>query len=87
MLIDRFAESRLTEAWSEMMGLGMAWLPEAEWAERFRAAGFGEVTTTRVVDSRGPGDEADFTPSDHCPTFADRVELHEAGTLWIRATK
>ena len=45
------------------------------------------LETTRVLDSRGPGEEADFTPSEHCPDWRTRVELHEAGTLWIRAAR
>lgn len=77
LLLDRFKESPQTEAWSAQVGLPMAWLSIAEWEEALRSAGFGEVTSVRVQDSRGPKDPAD--PS--------RVELHEAGTLWLRALK
>tara|TARA_R110002126_G_scaffold266899_3_gene410285 strand:- start:31 stop:717 length:687 start_codon:yes stop_codon:yes gene_type:complete len=87
ILIDRFAESPQTKGWSDVMKVDMAWLPEAEWAAKFRAAGFEDVSTKRVIDSRGPGDEAEFVPGEHYATWQDRVELHEAGTLWIHAVK
>jgi hypothetical protein len=45
------------------------------------------VRTSRVIDSRGPGDEADFTPGPHFPDYRTLVELHEAGSLWIHAEK
>ncbi len=77
MLLDRFQESPVTEGWSADVGLEMAWLGVAEWEEAVRAAGFTDVTSSRVLDSRGPSDAAD----------ADRVALHEAGTLWIRGTR
>jgi hypothetical protein len=59
----------------------------AAWAASFERKGFGEVRTSRVIDSRGPGDEADFTPGEHFPDFRTLVELHEAGSLWIHAEK
>ena len=77
LLLDRFKESPQTEAWCAQVGLPMAWLSIPEWEEALRSAGFGEVTSARVEDSRGPKDPAD----------AGRVELHEAGTLWLRGLK
>lgn len=77
LLLDRFKESPQTEAWSEQVGLPMAWLSAAEWEDSLASAGFSEVTSSRVQDSRGPKD----------PTDPARVELHEAGTLWLRAIK
>jgi ubiquinone/menaquinone biosynthesis C-methylase UbiE len=87
VLIDRFQESPHTESWARTVGVEMAWLAESEWRDRFRAAGFSPVTTERVLDSRGPGDEARFEPDVHCPDWQTRVELHAAGTLWIHAEK
>ena len=51
-------------------------------------AGFVAVTTRRVIDTRGPGDEASFQASD-CgyKSWEDRVQAFEAGTLWIHAEK
>ncbi len=40
-----------------------------------------------MIDSRGPGDEASFEPSAHAEDWKTRVELHEAGTLWIHGEK
>ena len=77
LLLDRFKESPQTEAWSQQVDLPMAWLSVAEWEEALGGAGFSEVTSSRVQDSRGPKD----------PTDPARVELHEAGTLWLRAIK
>ncbi len=87
VIIDRFAESVHTEGWEEQIGLDMAFLSEAEWKGAFESAGFTGVETERVIDSRGPGDEASFEPDRHCPDWTTRVELHEAGSLWIRAIK
>ncbi|MBL6721848.1 MAG: class I SAM-dependent methyltransferase [Planctomycetes bacterium] len=77
LLLDRYKESEHTEAWSSDVGLSMAWLSTAEWEEALRCAGFAEVTSARVVDSRGPRD----------PNDPARVALHAAGTLWLRAAK
>jgi SAM-dependent methyltransferase len=87
VVIDRFEESVHTEAWSEQVGLDMYWMSEAEWVAAFEKAGFSPVNSERVRDSRGPGSEADFVPSEHCPDWRTRVELHEAGSLWIHAEK
>lgn len=87
VVIDRFRESIHTEDWSEKIGLEMNFSSQAEWAAAFKRTGFKEVRTSRVIDSRGPGNEADFTPGAHFPDFATLVELHEAGSLWIHAEK
>ena len=87
IVLDRFEESPHTEAWSDQLGVSMHYLGEAAWKAAFESAGFTGVTTERVIDSRGPGDEASFEPSEHCPTFQVRKELHEAGSLWIHAEK
>ena len=87
VVVNRFAESKHSEGWAESVGLDMAYLSVAEWAQLFEAAGFASVETECVLDSRGPGEEADFEPSAHCPDHAAARELHEAGSLWIRATK
>lgn len=86
-VVDRFRESPHTEGWADQLGVAMHYLGEAEWKETLERAGFAPVVTRRVVDSRGPGDEADFVPGEHCPDYRTRVELHEAGSLWIHGEK
>lgn len=87
VVIDRYKESPHTEGWHDQVGVTMHWLGEDEWRALFERDGFVNVRTERVIDSRGPGDEASFQPSEHCPTFQVRKELHEAGSLWIHAEK
>jgi len=87
IILDHFKESPQTANWGEAVGLDLTFLAEAEWISRFESAGFTSVTTERVIDSRGPGSEADFEPGPHHATWRDRVELHEAGSLWIHADK
>ena len=87
VVVDRFRESPHSERWEASVGLSMHFLGEDEWKRAFEDAGFTEVRTERVLDSRGPGDEAGFEPDEHCPDWRTRVELHEAGSLWIHAEK
>jgi arsenite methyltransferase len=87
VVIDRFEESVHTKGWSDAIKLSMHFLSEAGWCAAFEAAGFSDVQAKRVIDSRGPGDEASFEPDAHCPDYKTRVELHEAGSLWIHAVK
>ena len=87
LVVDCFAESASTRTWSSIVGLPMHCLPEEEWRARLERAGFRDVELARVVDTRGPGDEASFTPSAHYPDWRTRVALHEAGSLWIDAVR
>lgn len=87
VVIDCFAESPHTERWAETVGVQMHFLSEGQWREVFERADFAPVELARVVDSRGPGDEAQFTPNEHCPDWKTAVELHAAGSLWIHAAK
>ena len=87
IVLDCFREAAHTEHWAEAVGLHMHFLGEADWKSRFEAAGFEPVETSRVIDSRGPGDEGAFTPTEHCPDWASRVAQHEAASLWIQATR
>jgi ubiquinone/menaquinone biosynthesis C-methylase UbiE len=87
IVINCFQEHALSRQWSELMGVDMNLLSEVEWSERFAAAGFEGVQTTRVIDRRGPGDEASFEPSRWCPDWQSRLDSHAAGSLWIRAGK
>lgn len=86
IIINRFAESKHSEGWAEQVGLDMAYLSEDEWMDKFQEAGFAEIEASRVLDSRGV-DEASFTPDVHRPDITVARELHEAGSLWIKATK
>lgn len=87
IVIDRFEESPHTASWHEIVGLEMHFLSEGGWRERFEGVGFEPVTTRRVSDSRGPGEEAAFQPSAHAANWQVHVELHAAGSLWIHAEK
>jgi len=87
-LIDCYREVDASAGWGPALGLDLVRLGEEEWKTAFTDAGFTAVATKRVIDSRGPGDEASFSPSE-CgyPTWASRVQAFEAGTLWIHAEK
>lgn len=87
VILDFFSESEPTAKWPELVGVPMQRLAEAEWRAAFERAGFGPVETHRVIDSRGPGDRAEFTPDKWYASFAEKVARHEAGSLWIRARK
>ena len=87
LVVDRFKESAQTEDWEEICGLAMHYLSEAQWKDAVVAAGFTEVTCTRVIDSRGPGSEEEFEAGVYIATWQDKVELHEAGSLWIHGVK
>ena len=87
VVIDRYHESPHTESWAATMDIEMHWLGEGGWRTAFERAGFQPVATSRVIDSRGPGDESDFKPDAHCPDYRTRVERYAAGSLWIHAEK
>jgi len=87
IVIDCYKERESTHSWGESINLTLQVLSEAEWAQLFTDAGFSHVETKRVIDSRGPGDEADFTPNETYPDFATRASFHEAGSLWIHAVR
>ena len=87
VLVDFYKESPATEGWAAAMDLPLHWRGEAEWRTLFEGAGFEGVESSRVVDSRGPGDEASFEPDACCPDWAARLSMHSAGTLRIRAVK
>jgi ubiquinone/menaquinone biosynthesis C-methylase UbiE len=87
VVIDFYANNAPTEGWSETIDAPMTWLSETEWASRFEAAGFTGVSTSRVVDSRGPGDEASFKPGRAYPDWEAWVAFRAAGSLWIHGEK
>ncbi|MDP6519779.1 MAG: methyltransferase domain-containing protein, partial [Planctomycetota bacterium] len=87
IVLDFYGEAEATHGWSEALGLALNLKSEEEWRAAFAAAGFVDIATKRVIDSRGPGDEAAFEPGDCFPDWAARVAAHEAGSLWIRAAK
>lgn len=82
IVVDHYAESPGTADWGERMGLDLHFKSEEDWKAAFTRAGFGEVTTGRVVDRRGPTKDAcGCTPDEKA------VEVHAAGSLWIQAVK
>jgi arsenite methyltransferase len=86
-VVDYYKESPLTAKWDCAFGVSTHWLSQAEWRAALEGAGFGEVAFERLVDSRGPGLEAEFEPS-HCyADYATWKAIREAGSLWIRARK
>lgn len=87
LVVDCFAESPSTRTWSSIVGLHMHCLSESDWKSKLAAAGFANVELARVIDSRGPGDPAQFKPSEHCPDWSSRVALHTCGSLWMHAEK
>jgi len=86
-IVDCYAEAPTTETWAAKVGLDLHRLPAAEWERRFEQAGFLEVASERVIDSRGVGDAAGFRPDPHDRDWAARVARHAAGSLWIRGRK
>jgi len=64
----------------------MHYLAEAEWKQRFEAAGFKDVTVRRVNDSRAL-DESSFEPDSCHPDLASKQAAHAAGSLWIHGVK
>ncbi len=77
ILIDYYEESSTTETWDASIGLDLHRKNEAGWRAAFEAAGFNDVATKRVIDSRAPAPDA----------HADKHALHAAGTLHIHAKK
>jgi ubiquinone/menaquinone biosynthesis C-methylase UbiE len=86
-LVDYYAESAASEPWAKVMGLALHRLSETGWREAFERAGFGALTTARVIDSRGPGCAHAFQADECEPTFACKEALHKAGTLRVRGEK
>jgi len=87
VLVDFYEESSASADWGEVMGLDLHRLDAAGWRAAFERAGFVEVTSARVIDSRGPGDEGSFEGDECEPDWGAKKALHEAGTLWIHAEK
>jgi ubiquinone/menaquinone biosynthesis C-methylase UbiE len=87
LVLDFCAERPGTAGWPERTGVEMIGLKESEWVASLYDAGFAGVEARRVVDRRGPGNEARFEPSEWHPTWADRVAYHAAGSLWLHAKK
>ncbi len=83
-LVDYYAESTASAPWAQVMGLALHRLDEPGWRTLLEKAGFANVTTARVIDSRGP----DVTACDECePTIESKKALHAAGTLRVRGEK
>jgi SAM-dependent methyltransferase len=87
VVIDYYEENPGVAGWPKACGVPLQLLSEAGWKEAFEKAGFTEVASERVVDSRGPGDPASFEPDPCYPDFETWQRAREAGSLWIRAAK
>ncbi len=88
VIVDFYREHPLSALWNEKLEIEKHLLGEGEWKALFEREGFTNVGTSRVIDSRGPGDEAacDTDGAWH-PDWPSRVQSHEAGSLWIHAEK
>jgi ubiquinone/menaquinone biosynthesis C-methylase UbiE len=69
IVLDHYEESPHTLLWPSKMGLAMHRLSEAQWRAQFERVGFTGIVLARVRDSRGPGNRADFKPSEHFPDW------------------
>ena len=87
VVLDYYEENTATTGWPEACGVPMTFLSEAGWKETFERAGFVDVTTTRVHDSRGAGDPESFQPDCCYPDFETWRKAHEAGSLWVHGNK
>jgi len=87
IVIDYYTENTATTSWAEAAGVPMHYLGENEWKQRFEAAGFEDVTTERVRDSRGAGSANSCEPSCCYPDFETWQATRDAGSLWIHAVK
>ena len=87
VIIDFYGERTGVEDWPEIMDLSMNRLTTDEWRSAFQRAGFGDVRTERVIDSRGPGDETSFSAGEHYPTWEAKKVFYESGSLWVHAAK
>jgi arsenite methyltransferase len=76
-----------TERWAGRVGLTLDRRSEDGWKSAFEGAGFSPLEVRRVVDRRGPGDEASFQPGEWWASWSERLEAHARGRLWIRAVR
>lgn len=86
VVIDYYEENPASAGWADWTGVPMHRLGEARWKARFEDAGFTDVTTERVHDSR-PADEACFEPDVCLPDLEAYRANREAGSLWIHAVR
>lgn len=87
IVIDYYTDNPATACWASKTGVTMQRLSEAEWCQALAHAGLADATAQRVVDSRGPGDPARFTPSCCYPDWETWDAVRKAGSLWLRAVK
>lgn len=87
IVVDCYAGRPTTDGWAKAVGLELHQLDEDQWQAAFEGAGFSRVACERVVDRRGPGAEADFTPSGSFPDWSSYCAYCAAGSLWIHAEK
>lgn len=87
VVIDYFKENTATACWASRVEVPMHYFGEAEWKALFERAGFVDVTTTRVVDSRGPGEASAFKPDCCYPSFDIWRDVRSFGSSWIHGVK
>jgi ubiquinone/menaquinone biosynthesis C-methylase UbiE len=87
VMVDLFAENPAGPVWKEALDVEVHLLSEAEFRALAEAAGWRDVETWRVIDSRPVTPESAFTPSRWYPTYAIYRGYREAGSLGITARR
>lgn len=87
IVMDNYEGRPTTAGWAEGIGLDMHHLSPEAWRAAFEEAGFTGVTTERVIDRRGTGDEAEFTPGAFYPDWDSYRGYQDAGSLWVHGEK
>jgi ubiquinone/menaquinone biosynthesis C-methylase UbiE len=87
VVIDYYKENAATACWSSYVAVPMHSLSEGEWRAAFERAGFTGVASSRVVDSRGPGDPSAFVPDCCYPSWDVWQRVRTTGSAWIHGVK
>jgi ubiquinone/menaquinone biosynthesis C-methylase UbiE len=87
VVVDYYKDNLATACWASQTGVPMHYLSASEWAQTLERAGFGELSTARVVDSRGPGDPAAFKPDCCYSSWEMWRDVRAAGSLWIHGAR
>jgi SAM-dependent methyltransferase len=85
LVVDFYAESPHTAEWRDKTGVPMHFLSTKEWCAAIERAGFSEVTSRRVVDSRDVREAAHLVPDECTVSWEKKLAIRDAGSLWLRA--
>jgi ubiquinone/menaquinone biosynthesis C-methylase UbiE len=87
VVVDFYAESPHTAEWRDKTGVPMHYLSTAQWCDAFARAGFTDITTRRVFDSRDVREAAHLVPDECTTSWEKKLAIREAGSLWIRGMR